>query len=178
MLRNCDLLGSRIHSLEPFRTSSNLLHLNIRYTKVKDLSPVANLANLKFLDAGCTEVEDCKVLAGMENLLTLYLDDTEVNSAEEVIDGCANLSSLNVGFTNVPKSLKPRISKMCKAASRSYMFFILVMEQNKASTFDKLTKLVEEGYEIDQRCHYKFHGDDGEDVCGGGRGGGGARGGG
>ena len=98
------------------------------------------------------------------SLKTLYVDDTEIESIEEVLEGCTALEDLNVGFTNVPKSLKPSYQRMIKAKSRSFTFFNLVLNMQKdrnASTLEKLSKLVEDGFEIDQRCHHKFQGDEG-----------------
>jgi len=53
---------------------------------------------------------------------------------------------------------------MMKAQSRSFQFFNLILnvpKERNASTFEKLTKLINHGFEIDQRCHHKFQGDEG-----------------
>lgn len=63
VLKYADLLGSRIKSLEGLRSTTALLELNIRYTKVVDLRPVRNLPLLRFLDVGSTDIQSCSCLA-------------------------------------------------------------------------------------------------------------------
>ena len=90
-LRFCDLLNSRVHSIEALRATTRLLELNLRYTNVADLRPISELPLLRSLDCGSTPVKSCDCLASLGGLGRLMIDDTEISSIDRVAEECQNL---------------------------------------------------------------------------------------
>ena len=62
---------------------------------------------------------------------------------------------LNVGFSNIPPSLRPNVQKLMKAKSRSYLFYKHIFDSRP----DKMGSLVQEGLDVNSRPNEKLGGE-------------------
>ncbi|OQY00029.1 MAG: hypothetical protein B6I20_09320 [Bacteroidetes bacterium 4572_117] len=99
-IKELNLSGKKINSIEPLNRLSQLKKLNISKTGVSDLYPLRNLNKMEVLECNSTKIKSIAALQYMSSLRELSINHTAVEDIT-ILENMDSLRSFSFEFTSV-----------------------------------------------------------------------------